>query len=178
MERPAWLLNQRANAEILIALTELITAVFFIGIIHEVDMRLRISDQLEGILNQLPVLGVFSLRSMFMNALLVHTVHARCHEVSFPQPESFSHQQGFRTSCAIRGQQPPSKLVGEDLSNCSFGHPRSARWELRTSSGVRGTTDADNVSLPESLQRRTGMMGNLRATCRMGLDYCIHALRY
>ena len=63
--------EDRRDAEVLVALAELLDRGLLVGVAHEVDVALEdLRVELDGLLDDLPVAAPSSSRSMCMNALL------------------------------------------------------------------------------------------------------------
>ena len=90
--------HQRADTKVFVTLAELIHGSALVGIVHEVHItfeNLRI--EVQRVLDQLTVFGIFLIAHHIHKCTVVHTMHAQCaDEIAFHQPERFGQQQCVR----------------------------------------------------------------------------------
>ena len=88
--------HEHADAEVLVALAELIDGGALVGVVHEVDVALEdFGFKLEGVFDQGAVLVVFFVAQHVHEGAVVDAVHAQgAHKVAFHQPEGFGQQEG------------------------------------------------------------------------------------
>ena len=90
-----------ADAEVLVALAELVDRRALVRVVHEVDVALQdLRVELERVLDDQPVLGVLLVAQHVHERAVVDAVHAqRADEVALHQPEGLGQQQRVGRFC-------------------------------------------------------------------------------
>ena len=116
--------HQDADAEVLVALAELVDGGVFVGVVHEIDKAFEdLRVELEGVLHDRAVLGVVLVAQHIHEGAVVDAVHAQgAHEVAFHQPEGFGQEQrvGHLLGNAVDHLTP--ELTGNSWLNSALGH--------------------------------------------------------
>ena len=120
--------HHRRDAEVLVALAELLDRGLLVGVAHEVDVALEdLGVELEGLAHQPSVAGAVLVTEHVHERAVVDAVHAECpHEVALEHPERLGQQERV------------GHLGGDPVDDLAPELDRHARIELGLAHGVLG----------------------------------------
>ena len=168
--RPGIVDHQRADAEVLVALAELIDRGALVGVVHEVDVALQdLRIELERVLHDLAILGVLLVAQHVHEGAVVDAVHPqRPDEVAFHQPERLGQQQRVRAPRRPRGRRPRARTrLGIAASNCSLRHAVLGARRDGAARARLGNQSRWKWRLASVIAASKRITGNCRATCRI-----------
>ena len=162
--------EDRRDAEVLVALAELLDRGLLVRVAHEVDVALEdLRVELERLLDDLPVARPVLVAEHVHERAVVDAVHAeRPDEVALEQPERLGQQERV----GHLGGDPVDDLAPE-LDAASGGRTRPSGWRARRATGsppaVPGSGHHSRwmCFLARTIAASKRMIGNCRATSRI-----------